>query len=154
MRQDVVFIGALPGEKTEEIKRDDYVKVLDYLPHGKVDSPSYKRKPIAQTIGETYFSLLELTPRAGASFEIGERVYIGEGPRTRVDHIERRIKYDWLTPNAKSELPSILEEIVEGNEDRFVKFYNNAGPMTPRQHILERLPKIGKQHMRAILVER
>jgi len=54
--------------------------------------------------------LLELVPREGITFELGERVYIGEGTRDRVDHIERRIKYEWLTPTAKSELPFILEK--------------------------------------------
>jgi len=92
------------------MKKDEYVRILDYLPKGKSDVPLHKRRPIAQAVGEKFFSLLELVPREGITFELGERVYIGEGTRDRVDHIERRIKYEWLTPTAKSELPFILEK--------------------------------------------
>jgi putative nucleotide binding protein len=137
-----------------QVLKDDYVRVLDYLPKGKSEVPSHKRKPLTQAIGENYFSLLEITPREGASFEMGDRVYIGEGVRDKVDHIERRIKYDWLTPTAKAELPQVLKSIVSSDEKRFVEFYNTAGIISTRQHKLEILPKIGKRHRDEILEER
>lgn len=134
--------------------KDDYVRILDYLPKGKSEVPSHKRKPLAQAVGEKYFSILELTPRDGATFESAERVYIGENVREKVDHIERRIKYDWLTPTAKTELPHILKTILSESEERFVEFYNTAGSISTRQHKLEILPKIGKRHRDEILEER
>lgn len=134
--------------------KDEYVYVLDYLPRGKSEVPPHKRKPLAQALGEQFFSLLEITPRPGASFETGERVYIGEGARDKVDHIERRIKYDWLTPTAKSELPIILEQVIMLNEDKFINFYNTAGIISTRQHKLEVLPRIGKKHRQEIISER
>lgn len=138
----------------QEIKKDKYVRILDFLPKGKMDVPPHKRKPLAQGIGENYFSLLEIIPRRGMSFEPEERVYVGEGPRDKVDHIERRIRYEWLTPTAKSELGIILEKIVNDNEKKFVEFYNLAGTITTRQHKLELLPRIGKKHRQEILNER
>lgn len=138
----------------QPIKKDEYVRILDFLPKGKMDVSPHKRKPIAQAIGEEYFSLLEIIPRRGMSFEPGERVYIGEGTRDKVDHIERRIKYDWLTPTGKSELNIVLEKIVRDNEKKFVEFYNKVGIITTRQHKLEILPRIGKRHRQDILDER
>lgn len=136
------------------MKKDDYIRILDYLPKGKSEIPPHKRKPIAQALGELFFSLLELSPRDGATFEVGDRVYIGEGLREKVDHIERRIKYDWLTPVAKSELPIILRALVLENEETYIKFYNTCGSISTRQHKLETLPKIGKRHRQDILNER
>ncbi|MBN2251057.1 MAG: DUF655 domain-containing protein [Candidatus Altiarchaeota archaeon] len=136
------------------MRKDEYVRILDYLPRGKSDVPSHKRKPIAQAIGEKFFSLLELVPRKDVSFEPGERVYIGEGTRDQVDHIERRIKYDWLTPTAKSEIPVVLESIIKDDESSFISFYNTAGTISTRQHKLEVLPRIGKRHRDDIIRER
>ncbi|MFH1403838.1 MAG: DUF655 domain-containing protein [Candidatus Altiarchaeota archaeon] len=136
------------------LKRDDNVRILDYLPKGKSDVPPHKRKPVAQAVGTKYFSLLELSPREGVTLEQGAPEYIGEGSREKIDHIERRIKYDWLTPTAKSELPVVLTDIVNEDEERFINFYNTAGSISTRQHKLECLPKIGKRHREEILMER
>ena len=136
------------------MRRDEHVRIIDYLPKGKSEVPPHKRKPIAQALGEKYFSLLELVPRKGVSFDLGERVYIGEGTRDKVDHIERRVRYEWLTPTAKSELEPVLEGIVKDDEDRFIGFYNTAGTISTRQHKLEILPRIGKRHRDDIIRER
>ena len=136
------------------MKRDDYVRILDYLPKGKSEVPPHKRKPLAQAVGDKFFSLLELSPREGIVLEQGVKEYIGEGSRDRIDHIERRIKYDWLTPTAKSELPVVLKTIVLENEQKFMEFYNTAGTISTRQHKLECLPKIGKRHREEMLAER
>ena len=136
------------------MQKDEWVRVIDYLAKGKAGLPPYKRKPIAQVVGELYFSLLEVVPRKDVQFELGERIYIGGDVREQVDHIERRIKYEWLTPTAKSELPIVLEGIVRDREDFFIQFYNTSGTISLRQHKLERLPRIGKKHLMAILAER
>jgi len=141
-------------EEPRDEKKDEYLRIIDYLPEGKAEMPPHRRKPLAQGVGEKYFSLLEIVPRKGMSFESGERVYIGDEAREKVDHIERRIKYEWLTPTAKAELPFIIEEIIIDNEKHFITFYNTAGPISVRQHKLERLPRIGKKHVKAILDER
>jgi len=136
------------------MNKDEYVRVLDFLPMGKSEVPPHKRKPIAQAVGEKYFSLLEIVPRKDITFRAGERIYIGEGVRDKVDHIERRIRYEWLTPTAKTELKIILEEIIKGDEERFVNFYNTASTISTRLHKLECLPRIGRKHRQDILNER
>jgi len=136
------------------MKKDEYARVLDFLPKGKSEVPPHKRKPIAQVVGEKYFSLLEIVPRKNISFDVGTRVYIGEGIRDKVDHIERRIKYDWLTPTAKTELKIILEDIIRDREKEFIDFFNTSGTISTRLHKLEILPRIGKRHRQDILNER
>ena len=106
------------------MKRDENARVLDYLPKGKSEVPPHKRKPIVQAIGTEFFALLELIPKPGSEFELGELVYIGPDSRQKIDHIERRIKYEWLTPTAKSEVSHQLIEIVSNKEQEFVKFFN------------------------------
>lgn len=83
-----------------------------------------------------------------------ERVYVGKGERDKVLKINKKLTYDELTDTAKAELPYVLEEIVKNNEDRFVKFFNIAPPITNRLHSLELLPGIGKKHMWEIIEER
>ena len=68
--------------------------------------------------------------------------------------IKRRIGYEDLTSTAKSELPEIVEEIINENTERFVNFYNNARPLSLKHHQLELLPKVGKKQMLKILEER
>ncbi|MBD3261138.1 MAG: DUF655 domain-containing protein [Candidatus Altiarchaeales archaeon] len=136
------------------MKKDEWAYVLDYLPKGKQEVPPHKRKPVAQVVGENFFTLLEVTPREGMALENGDKIYIGEDTREHIDHIDRRIKYEWLTPTAKSELPYVLRTAVEDHEQRFLEFYNTAGIISTRQHKLETLPKIGKKSREEILEER
>jgi putative nucleotide binding protein len=55
--------------------------------------------------------------------------------------------YDKLTTTARVELDYVIEEIIKENEDKFIKFFNDAGPISTRLHQLELLPGIGKKHM-------
>lgn len=134
-------------------EREEYAWVLDFLPYGyPSDSrPAYQKQPLAQGIGETHFTLLEMVPKDNMEPELYSRVYIGEGEREVIDHVKRRINYEELTHGAKLELPYVIEEIVKSNEDRFVEFFNEAQPLTTRLHMLELLPGIGKKLMWAII---
>ncbi len=135
---------------------EDYAIILDYLPLGRPDDerPLYKREPIAFGIGERYFTLMELIPKKDVELKPYERVYIGKEKRDKIEYIKRRITYDELSAAAKSELPYVVEKIVEQNEKTFVDFFNKAGPITTRFHSLELLPGIGKKLMWEILEER
>lgn len=132
---------------------EDYAIILDYLPLGyvKEDSSSFKKKPIAQAIGIEEFTLLELTPKERVNLDIHEKVYIGGGKRENISRVNRRLKYDKLTSTAKLELNYVIEEIIKANEDKFVRFFNEAGPISTRLHQIELLPGIGKKHMWDIL---
>lgn len=133
---------------------EEYAYILDFLPEGLYTPIQKRREPIAQAIGELYFTLLELTPKPGVFLEIGERVYIGKGFRQKIAHVKGKITYDDLTATAKSELPNVLEIIIRQREAFFVDFFNKAGPLTPKLHAIELLPGIGKKTMWEILEER
>ena len=130
--------------------------VLDYLPYGKsVDiAPAFQKKPLVQAIGDKKFTLMELVPKSGVIPNIQSRVYIGSGDRDEIDHVKQRIGYQDLTTGANLELPFILEACVRHQEDRFVKFFNDAHSITTRLHMLELLPGIGKKLMWSIIDER
>lgn len=136
-------------------KREEVARVLDYLPYGRApDSRSYQKQPLVQAVGEVNFVLMEMTPKAGAVPAAGTRVYIGSGERDVIDHVNRRIDYAELSNSAKLELPFEVQKIVLDNEARFIRFFNDAGPLTTRMHALELLPGIGKKLMWAVLNER
>ncbi len=134
------------------VLRDDVVIVLDFLQHGH---PNDRRpEPVAQVIGKNYFSLLEVVLRQDLTAKLGDELYIGEGKREKVDHIRGRISASKLTAFARSELSSVVENIVNSNEQRFVDFFNKADSLTTRMHQLELLPAVGKKHMWDIIAER
>ncbi len=124
--------------------------VLDYLPKGKPDS--YKSEPFAQVLGEQFFTLLEVIPKA--ELKVMESIYVGKEERDKIDYIKRRIKFEELTSTAVAELEKAIEKIVKDDQKRFLDFYNTAGSVTIRRHQLELLPGFGKKHMQDIIRER
>jgi len=131
--------------------RDDNVIVLDFLPRGHSTG---RQEPIAQVIGDKYFSLLEVVVKKDIILKSGDKTYIGEAKRDKIDHIKRRINVNELTSFAKSELPFVVEKLVKENEPRFVDFFNKSQPISTRLHQLELLPGIGKKHLWDIIDER
>ena len=132
---------------------EDYVYILDYLPSGRI---GYRRTAIAYGVGEKDFTLLELTPKPNVTINIGERVYVGKelDKRDKIMKVKGRINYEDLTPTAQGELFYVLVDIVKKNEERFVKFFNEASPITTRFHSLELIPGLGKKTMLEIIQER
>ena len=127
---------------------EEYAYVLDYLPYGRSsDRSRHLVVPTAQIMGEQYFTLLEAELKVGANVVVHERIYIGRERREKVDRIISRISYDQLTANAKAEIVPLVEERAKTQEKRFVDFFNNSQPVTPRMHALELLPGIGKKSM-------
>jgi putative nucleotide binding protein len=137
-------------------RREIYARVIDFLPYGHPEDsrPVYQKKPLLQAVGEDQFVLIELSPKKDKIPEVYGRVYIGEGERPVIDHVTKRLRYEELTPTAKVELPYVLEIIIKENEERFIKAFNNAKPITTRLHTLDLLPGIGKKLMWAIVEER
>ncbi|RMF05411.1 DUF655 domain-containing protein [Candidatus Woesearchaeota archaeon] len=136
--------------------REEYAIVLDFLPHGYPfdNRPSHRKTPIVQAIGKTRFALLEIVPKPGVFLQPHEEIYIGEGKRDKVHHINGKLDVGKLTGTAKAELEFVVKEAVKNNEARFVEFFNKAQPLTTRMHQLELLPGLGKKHMWAIIEER
>lgn len=135
-----------------EMKKEETGIVLDYLPNGHpfID----RRTPVAQVLGQQHFTLLEVAPKEGIFLSPHEIVYLGPDKREKVHHIIGKIESHQLTQTAKSELPYIIEEIVNKEENKYVEFFNKAGPVTARFHQLELLPGIGKKNMWKIIDER
>ncbi|MEM3857758.1 MAG: DUF655 domain-containing protein [Thermoprotei archaeon] len=140
--------------------RDEYFYVLDYLPNGSPgDSrPQHLKEPVAQVLGEEYLTLLEVIPLPGLSLRTGDRILVGRSQEDRVYSQVLRVRgpitYSELTMTAKRELENILEIIFDINEAKFVKFFNEARPLTVKMHQLELIPGIGKKTMWDILSER
>ena len=132
---------------------EEYAYILDYLPQGL----SFKNKePVCYAVGDDEFKLFELVPKAGAVINLDDRVYIGKEANLRkeIDHVKRRIGYEELTVTAVKELDFVVKDIVLSNQDRFIRFYNEAGPISIKKHLLEELPGLGKKTVTEILTAR
>ena len=134
------------------IKKDEWALVLDFLSHGHYGME--RSQPVAQVLGDQYFSLLEVIVRENSSLKSQDRVYIGDGKREQIKYIRGRINFDDLTAAAKEELTYIIEKVIEKEPKRFLVFFNKSGQITTRLHQLELLPGIGKRHLWAIIDER
>ncbi len=131
---------------------EEYAYVLDYLPYGRSsDKSRHLVVPTVQIMGEQFFTLLEAELKVGATVVVEERIYIGRDRREKVDRIISRINYDQLTANAKAEIVPLIDGLVKKQDKRFVDFFNNSQPVTPRMHSLEQLPGIGKKSMWTII---
>ena len=131
------------------LKKDEWGIVLDYLAQGL--SSMARSEPIAQLIGDQFFSLLEVIIREGTEVETHERMYIGDGKRDKVKYIRGRVEYGALTASARQELEIVVTEIVKKNAAQYLDFFNKSGSLSTRMHQLELLPGVGKKHLWAIL---
>jgi putative nucleotide binding protein len=142
------------GRRRHE-RHETVVYVLDYMRSGnQMDKHVFHRtRPVAQVIGDTYFTLLEVSPKVpDLDIKPGDRLELDvENSPVKVDSV---ISYEDLTALAKDELPKVLEKIILDNEKLFVEFFNQAGPLTLKLHALELIPGVGKKTLRQILDER
>ena len=134
--------------------KEENAIVLEYLKHGYIEDsrPMHKKESVAQIIGKSFFTLLEIVP--SVELKPYDEVYIGEGKRDKVLYIKGVLPFDKLTQTAKTELPFIIEKIVAVNEKQYVDYFNTAGPISLRAHQLELLPGVGKKHATSLLNER
>lgn len=144
---------ATEGEEADE---GEYAVLLDVMPRGLPDDerPEYQKSPVAYALGEAEFRLFELTLADDADVSVSDRVQLR--PREGSDVVERykEVDYEDLTRNAETEIEYAVEDIVDTHEQRFVDFYNEAGPITLRLHQLNLLPGIGKKLRNNVLDER
>jgi len=135
---------------------EEYVIILDYMPNGLPSNRSFKKEPLAYGLGINEFKLFELIPKNGITMTIGMKTYIGKDKEKRehIHSIKRRVGYNELTQVAKGELPFTIIKIIMLREKDFIKFFNDARPITTRFHMLELLPGLGKKTMWSIIEER
>ncbi|MCQ2972698.1 MAG: DUF655 domain-containing protein [archaeon] len=131
---------------------EEYAIILDYLSLGYVQTnrSKYKGNAIAQAIGRDYFTLFELTPKEGVDLEIQDAVFVGKGKKDKISRIAK-LNFEYLTATSRIELDYAIRDVVESQEEKFVKFFNEAGGVSIKLHKLELIPGIGKKHMNAIL---
>lgn len=132
--------------------KEENAVILDFLPYGY--PLEGKGVPLAQAVGISGLTLLQIVPRRGEKFEVGEVVYIGDGKREKVQYVLGRCPREKLTETAKLELGEFVEDVVKKDEQRFVKFFNEAQAMNTRLHQFELLPGLGKKHTSSILKAR
>lgn len=134
------------------MSKEEKCIILDFLRSGYSDRRHVE--PIAQAIGCSFFTLLELVPRENVTLKSEQEVYIGEGKRDEIKFIKGPLEYRALTNMASNILHDVVKDLVKKNEKRFLEFFNTAGMITPRMHQLQLLPGIGKKHLLYILDER
>ncbi len=132
--------------------REEHAIILEYLPNGY--PLEGKMMPVAQAVGEETLVLLELAPRRDVGLQIGEVVYIGQGKRDKIYYILGRLKKDKLTEAAKQHLEEVILNMIEKNEEKYMKFFNTSEALNKKVHQLELLPGLGKRHMQEILKHR
>jgi len=128
--------------------------VLDFLPRGKSVVIRGREGPIVQAIGEERLTLLELLGMENQNFEPGEKLKIGREGRDKIVSVLGKLTYDELTQESKTELINVCEIMVRSNEEKYVSYFNELQPLTPRLHGLELIPGIGKTFMRQIVEAR
>jgi putative nucleotide binding protein len=143
------------NQRPERMKEERAI-VLDFLPNGYSDSnlPSHRRTAIAQAMGKEHFVLLELVPKKEIFLNPGKEVYIGDGKRDEIHHINGKLPIERLTETARNELKYLILDIIKAKPEQFLNFFNKAGPLSLRMHQLELLPGMGKKHMLEVIAAR
>ena len=139
---------------TQLRKYEEYAYVLDFKPRGSSVTVRGRTGVIVIALGEERLTLLEILGIEDATFEVGERIYIGKDGRSNVKSVLGKIDYEKISDSVKNEIPMVVQSIIRKNEKRFVDYLNNAQPLTPRIHALELIPGIGKTYLNVILKER
>ncbi len=136
---------------TAEKKYEEYAYVLDFHSRGKSVVIKGREGPIIQAIGEERLTLLELLAVENQDLESGEKVKIGKEGREKIASVLGKLAYEELTPESIGSLPTVVEGLVKANEQKYVAYFNELQPLTPRLHGLELIPGIGKTFMKEIL---
>src|SRR3989338_10285681 len=87
--------------------------VLDFLPYGYPYEEGTMKTPIAQALGLSHLTVLELIPKRGVFLQPQQEVYIGEGKREEIHHVKGKIATEKLTSTAIAELQHAVEKVVD-----------------------------------------
>lgn len=132
-------------------KYEEFAYCLDFLPRGKSVVIKGREGPIVQALGEERLTLLELLAVENQDFEIGEKVKIGKEGREKIVSVLGKLTYEELSAESKNSMPGVVENLVKANEHKYVAYFNELQPLTPRLHGLELIPGIGKTFMKEIV---
>jgi putative nucleotide binding protein len=144
----------LSSSSPQTKKYEDFAYVLDFVRRGKSIIIKEREGALVQAVGEERLTLLEILATNDADFKPGEKIAIGKENRQRIISVLGKITYDELSTEAHQELQSVLEKMIRDNEKRYIQYFNDLQPITPRLHALELIPGVGKTFMRLIVNER
>lgn len=133
---------------------EEFAYALDFLPRGKSVVIKGREGAMVQAIGEERLTLLELLTVDSQQIMPGDKLRIGREGRDRILSVLGKLSYEELTAEAKGELPAVCETIVKSNEARYIAYFNELQPLTPRLHGLELIPGVGKTFMKLIVENR
>ena len=132
-------------------KYEEFAYVLDFMPRGKSIVIKGREGPMVQAIGEERLTLLELLAMENQNLDTGEKVKIGKEGREKIVSVLGKLTWEELSPEARGSLPGVTEGLVNENEAKYVAYFNDLQPLTPRLHGLELIPGIGKTFMKEIV---
>jgi putative nucleotide binding protein len=135
-------------------KYEEFAYVLDFVSRGKSTVIKGREGPVVQAIGEERLTLLELLAMENQDFAAGEKVKIGKEGREKIISVLGKLTFEELSSESKAVLPAVVESLVKANEAKYVSYFNELQPLTPRLHGLELIPGIGKTFMREIISTR
>jgi putative nucleotide binding protein len=136
---------------TVDKKYEEFAYVLDFMPRGKSIVIKGREGPMVQAVGEDRLTLLELLAMDNQDFASGEKVKIGKEGREKIVSVLGKLTFEELSPEARASLPGVVETLVKANEAKYVAYFNELQPLTPRLHGLELIPGIGKTFMKEII---
>ena len=142
----------IPITPVDIMEMEVYARVTDFMPDGR--AIDRMREPVAQLVGEKYFTLLEVSIKRGSTCTLGQRLCIGKEGREEVEKIKKRLDFQDLSATSRNELQIVARNIIAEREADFVTFFNKAGPISMRLHQLELLSGVGKKHLQEILEAR
>ena len=109
---------------------------------------------MVQAIGEDRLTLLELLAINNVKFYPGERIYIGKDGSSKIESVLGRLNTEELRDDSKNNLSTVVKSMISFNEAKYLRYFNELQPLTPRLHALELIPGIGKIFMKQIINER
>lgn len=140
------------GHREFNLPYGTIVYVLDILERGHFDG--YRGGPIIQAIETPNFNLFEMHYNKNNPAKIQEKTVVTNDVNGKIGKVKKRLKYHGLTITSKELLNSTIKLHLEDAEQLYIRFLNNAGPITKKRHQLNLLPGVGEKVMWEILEAR
>jgi putative nucleotide binding protein len=105
----------------KEKRHEEYAYVLDFMPKARSKIWKNREGPIVQVVGEVRYTLLELLAFDDASFNVGERIYVGKEKRDKISAVLGKLSAYDLTERAKESLrnKNISAQIINERKEHF-----------------------------------
>lgn len=146
--------GPQQREKSQFIKKDRPIQILDVLLHGHLreDVPLHKQRSLVQLISLEDFVLYEVEIPKSSTIKVQDLGVYGDfKDQNQLGRVLKKIDHADLTPMSKALLDSVLQNRINEKKEEFLYFFNNSCSITPRLHQLQLIPGVGKTIMWEII---